>query len=227
MPKSGLSATQVLKTLRENYNPPRTFLYFRTPLDLLIATVLSAQCTDARVNVVTETILYPKYKTVDDYLKTPRSELEDDVHSCGTYRAKAKYIHGICEILKREHGGKVPQTLAELVKLPGVGRKTAAVVLWAAFKKNEAFAVDTHVMRVAKRLGLTRHKEQGKIELDLMKALPPNDWGYMTTHLISHGRAVCTARNRACGRCVFQKMCPSSRVMGRPDLAADKGKRGK
>lgn len=215
---SAIPLETALKTLRETYKPPRTFLHFRTPLDLLVATILSAQCTDKRVNIVTQT-LYRKYQTPQDYVNVSRQELEDDIHSCGTYRNKARYLQEMCGMLIDKHQGHVPQTMEELTELPGVGRKTAAIILWACFGKNEGIAVDTHVLRVSKRLGLTTHTEQGKVERDLMKGLPSKDWGYLTTLLISHGRAVCTARNRACDKCVFQKDCPSSRTRNLPDLA--------
>lgn len=217
MPKK-ITAESALKTLRATYHPPRTFLRFSTPLDLLVATILSAQCTDARVNIVTQT-LYKKYKTPEDYVRAKRSELEDDIHSCGTYRNKAKYIQEMCGILMDKHAGKVPQTMDDLVELPGVGRKTASIILWACFGKNEGIAVDTHVLRVSKRLGLTMHTDQGKVEKDLMKGLPSSEWGYLTTLIISHGRTVCTAYNRACDKCVFQKDCPSSWTRNLPDLA--------
>lgn len=216
--KSALTAPIVLQKLKAIYTPPRTFLTWRTPLDLLIVTILSAQCTDARVNIVSKA-LYRKYKTPQDYLQVSRIELEQDIHSCGTYRNKAKFIQELCAILLEKHGGKVPQTMEELIALPGVGRKTASIILYAAFGKNEGIAVDTHVLRLARRLGLTRAKVQHKIELDLMRATPKEDWGLLNTLLISHGRAVCTARNRQCGKCVFQKECPSSLVLGKRDLA--------
>ena len=215
-----LSATDVLRTLRKMYKPPKTFLHFRTPLDLLVATVLSAQCTDARVNLVTKTILYPKYNTPEDYVRVSRSELEKDIRTCGFFRTKAKYIQGICCLLVEEHGGKVPDTMEELTKLPGVGRKTAAIVLRVCFGKNEGIPVDTHVMRLSKRLGLSRSITQHTIECDLMWSLPRKDWGLFTKLLVSHGRTVCTAKNRQCGRCVFKKKCPSSVVTRRQDLAS-------
>jgi endonuclease-3 len=145
--------------------------------------------------------------------------LEEDIHSCGTYRNKAKYIQTMCRLLIERHGGKVPDTMEELVKLPGIGRKTAAIITYAAYGKPQAIAVDTHVMRLARRLGLSRHTNPDKISLDLMKAVPRKNWGALTTLLISHGRAVCTARKRMCDRCVFRKSCPSSLVTGKKDLA--------
>lgn len=213
-----LSLRIVLDTLGTRHTPPKTFLQFRTPLDLLVATVLSAQCTDARVNIVTRDILYPKYKTASDYRSVSRAELERDIHSCGTYRNKAKYIQLMCGMLIDRHTGRVPSTMKELTALPGVGRKTASVVLSAAFDKHEGIAVDTHVLRVARRLGLSRGVTPESVERDLMRGASKQEWGKVTTLLISHGRSICTARNRACSQCPFSARCPSSRVTGKPDL---------
>lgn len=213
-----ITTASVLRTLEKLYEPPRTFLHWRTPLDLLVATILSAQCTDARVNIVTKT-LYKKYQKPEDYVHVSRKELEDDIHSCGTYRNKARFIQEMSARLISHHKGEVPQTMEELIKLQGVGRKTASIILWACFGKNEGIAVDTHVIRVSQRLGLTRHKDPKRIELDLMQSLPKNKWGEFTTLIITHGRAVCTARNRQCEKCIFKKKCPSSLVMGRKDQA--------
>jgi len=208
----------VLAALKRLYHPPRSFLKWKTPLDLLVATILSAQCTDKRVNIVTQS-LFRKLRKPEDYLRISRKELEADIHSCGTFHMKAKHIQELCKILLAEHGGKVSRTMEELTKLPGVGRKTAAIVLYAAFGKNEGIATDTHVMRLARRLGLTRHKTQEKIERALMELYPRKEWGRMNALFISHGRAVCTAKNRQCEKCVFRKRCPSSLVMGKKDLA--------
>ncbi len=218
MMKVSLTGGAVLRRLEKLHAPPRTFLHWRTPLDLLVATILSAQCTDVRVNIVTKT-LYKKYQTPQDYVAVPRKELEKDIHSCGTYRNKARFIQEMCARLISHHHGKVPQTMGELTALQGVGRKTASIILWACFGKNEGIAVDTHVIRVSQRLGLTKHKDPKRIELDLMKALPNKKWGEFTTLIITHGRAVCTARNRQCEKCVFKKECPSSLVLGRKDVA--------
>jgi len=218
MPKN-IPVVIVLRKLKKLYRPPRTFLRWRTPLDLLVVTILSAQCTDARVNVVSKD-LFRKYRRPQEYLRVSRGELERAIRSCGAYRNKARFIQGLCTMLLEKHRGRVPQTMEELIELPGVGRKTAAIVLWAAFGRNEGIAVDTHVLRLARRLGLTKEKQQSKIELDLMRQTPRREWGNVTTLLISHGRAVCTARNRKCEQCVFKKKCPSSRVMGRPDRAS-------
>jgi endonuclease-3 len=218
---TALTAPEILRKLRAKYRPPRTFLDWDTPLDLLIATILSAQCTDARVNIVTKN-LFHRFRTPQDYLSVPRSVIEAAIHSCGTYRNKARFIQELCAILLAEHDGKVPQTMDALIKLPGVGRKTASIILYACFGKNEGIAVDTHVMRLAQRLGLSRHADPKRIELDLMSVLPPKQWGTLTTLLISHGRAVCTARNRQCGACIFKKTCLSSLVEGRKDCAQPK-----
>ncbi len=205
-----MDASSVIAALEKLYDPPKTFLDFRTPLDLTIATVLSAQCTDDRVNFVTKNILYPKYKTPEDYLAVPRQQIEEDIHSCGTYRNKAKYIQEMCRMLIDDFGEEVPSTIEQLIKLPGVGRKTAAVITNAAFGNIEAVAVDTHVIRLSRRLGLTQHENPDKISLDLMEQAPKSKWGVLTTLLISHGRAVCTARKPKCSECVFKDECPSS-----------------
>lgn len=216
----GLPVTVTLGKLQRLYHPPRTFLHWRTPLDLLVVTVLSAQCTDARVNLVSRA-LFRKYQTVEDYLHVSRRKLEQDIRSCGAYHNKARFIQELCRILAERHHSKVPQTMEALMALPGVGRKTAAIILYAAFGRNEGIAVDTHVLRLSRRLGLTRETRQGSIEIDLMRKTPRKLWGRLTPLLISHGRAICTARNRRCAKCVFRHQCPSSLVLGRRDLAKD------
>lgn len=220
--KNGIPLATVLKELDRLYDPPRTFLEYRTPLDLLVAVILSAQCTDAMINKITKETLYPKYKTCEDYLVVSRTELEQDIRRSGHFRSKAKYIQETCQILLKKHGGEVPRTMEELVELRGVGRKTASVVLSAAFGINDGIAVDTHVQRLSQRLGLSTHHDPIKIELDLMAA-PRKQWRDVTVLLISHGRAVCTARSRKCGACVFKDKCPSSLTRGKPDLAKPKG----
>jgi endonuclease III len=222
----GLTMPRVLKDLSKLYKPPKTFLHFRTPIDLLVAVILSAQCTDARVNIVTQSILYPKYKTAQDYLDVPRNELEQDIRSCGTFRMKAKHIQEACALLVSKHNGIVPDTMEELLELQGVGRKTASVILSAAYNKNLGIAVDTHVQRLSQRLGLSAHHDPKKIELDLIAQAPRPQWRRVTTLLISHGRAVCTARARKCGACIFKQDCPSSLVMGRSDKAKPKRRPG-
>lgn len=214
-----LTVITVERVLARLYHPPKTFLRHRTPFDLLIVTILSAQCTDVRVNEVSQK-LFQKYQKPEDYVNASQRTLENVIRSTGFFHMKAKNIRALCRILLTKHGGEVPQTMAELTALPGVGRKTAAIILSVAFGKNEGIAVDTHVLRLSRRLGLTRHKDQNKVERDLMKSLPRKYWGRINPLLISHGRAICTARNRKCGKCVFQKECPSSSVMGRNDRAA-------
>lgn len=207
----------VLRELKRLYRPPKSFLHWRTPLDLLIATILSARCTDAQVNRVTPE-LFRLCSTTQDYLTLSRVELERLIHSCGTFHSKAKYIHALCKKLKVEHGGAVPQTMEALTALPGVGRKTACIVLYGAFGKNEGIAVDTHVFRVARRLGLSKGKTPERVERDLMELFPWAEWGRINALFISHGRAVCTSQRRKCERCVFKRKCPSSLVAGRRDL---------
>jgi endonuclease-3 len=208
----------ILVQLKQLYRPPKSFLEWRTPLDLLVATILSARCMDAQVNRVAPR-LFQHCRKPEDYLRLPRRELERIIHPCGTFRSKARYIHLLCRKLVAEHRGAVPRTMEELTKLPGVGRKTAAIVLHTAFGKNEGIAVDTHVFRVARRLGLSRGKTPERVERDLTRCFPRGEWGRLNTLFISHGRAVCTARNRKCSACVFRKGCPSSLVLGRVDWA--------
>ncbi len=220
--KNGVPLARVLSKLGGIYDPPLTFLTYRTTLDLLVAVILSAQCTDAMVNRITSETLYRKYAKPEDYVRVPREELEQDIRRSGHYHAKAKYIQETCQLLIERHKGEVPETMEELIELRGVGRKTASVVLSAAFGKNEGIAVDTHVQRLSQRLGLSTHHDPKKIELDLMEAAPRKKWRDVTVLLISHGRAICTARGRKCGACVFKKECPSSLVLGKPDLAVPK-----
>jgi len=209
---------RILQELKKLYRPPKSFLHWETPLDLLIATILSARCTDAQVNRVTPE-LFRRCRTVQDYLTLSRGKLEQLIHSCGTFRSKAKYIHMLCAKLKKDHGGAVPRTMEELTALSGVGRKTACIVLYGAFGKNEGIAVDTHVFRVARRLGLSKGKTPERVEQDLMRLFPRKEWGRINALMISHGRAVCTGQRRQCEQCVFRKDCPSSLAMRKRDLA--------
>lgn len=211
----------MLKRLKKLYSPPKTFLDYKTPLDLLVATILSAQCTDARVNIVTKS-LFKKYRTPADYLRVSQTILEKDIYSCGTYRTKAKHIQGLCQMLLEKHTGMVPDSMEKLTGLPGVGRKTASIILSVLFGKHEGIAVDTHVLRVSQRLGLSACADPKRVEQDLMRDTPTREWGNINTLLISHGRAICTARNRHCEACVFQQKCPSSHMLNRPDLAKAK-----
>lgn len=220
MPIRGLTTNEVLKDLGKLYKPPRTFLNWDTPFHLLMATVLSAQCTDKMVNKISPG-LFQKYRGPTDVLQVSTEELERDIHSCGHYHNKAKYLKAASALVLKNFKGEVPSTMQELLTLPGVGRKTAAVILYAAFGMNEGLAVDTHVMRVSRRLGLTKSKYQDRIELDLMHSAAQSQWGTLHTLLIMHGRGMCTARNRKCPECVFKHRCPSSLVLGRPDLAKE------
>jgi endonuclease-3 len=181
------------------------------PLQLLIATILSAQCTDKRVNIVTKE-LFKKYRSVTDYANAPLVELEQAVKTTGFFRNKAKNIRACCRKLIEHHGGKVPQTMEELTQLDGVGRKTANVVLGNAFGINAGVVVDTHVARLSQRLDLTKQKDPEKIERDLMALVPQKQWTLFSHGLIWHGRRRCSARKPDCGHCEIKKLCPQISV---------------
>jgi endonuclease-3 len=202
---------QVLEVLPQVYPGAHCELDFRNPLQLLVATILSAQCTDKRVNMVTPA-LFKKYRTAKDYADAPRAELETAIKSTGFYRNKAKSIRAAMRAIAEEHGGKVPDTMEKLRELPGVGRKTANVVLGNAFEKNEGIVVDTHVIRLSQRLGLTKRKDAVKIELDLMKLIPRERWTDWSHWLIWHGRRRCFARKPDCSQCEIFRLCPSGKV---------------
>ena len=199
----------VLTELKKLYPNADCTLDWSTPLELLVATILAAQCTDARVNIVTKS-LFKKYKKAEDYISVPQEELEQDIRSCGTYHMKAKAIQETCGILLEKHNGEVPKTMKEMLELRGVGRKTAAIVLGTAFGVVEGIPIDTHNIRLLQRLGLTTKKTQDTIEKDMMQKTSQHDWITLSHLMVAHGRAVCTARNRACHRCVFKDSCPSS-----------------
>lgn len=183
-------------------------LNFSNPLELLIATILSAQCSDVQVNKVTPS-LFKKYRSARDYAEADPAALEDDLRAIGLYRAKAKNIRACCRLLVDEHGGKVPETMDALVQLPGVGRKTANVVLGNAFDQNVGVVVDTHVARLSARFGLTRQTDPKKIEPVLMKLVPQKDWTLFSHWLIWHGRRRCKAINPDCPNCEIKDLCPS------------------
>jgi len=183
-------------------------LDFANPLELLVATILSAQCTDVRVNIVTKT-LFKRCRTAADYAAIPLEELEEIVRSTGFYRNKAKSIRGMGAALVERHGGEVPRTIGELSALPGAGRKTANVVLGNAFGINEGVVVDTHVGRLSLRLGLTTESDPVKVEQDLMKLFPREQWTLLSHWLIWHGRRRCKARNPDCEACELRSLCPS------------------
>jgi endonuclease III len=208
------------------YPDAHTELDFRNPLQLLVATILSAQCTDKRVNMVTPA-LFKKYRTAKDYANAPQAELEKAIRSTGFYRNKTKSIRAAMRAIAEKHGGKIPDTMEQLRALPGVGRKTANVVLGNAFGKNEGIVVDTHVGRLSQRLGLTKHKDPEKIERDLMKLVPREHWTDWSHWLIWHGRRRCYARKPDCSRCEVFRLCPSGKNFLRtgqamkPDSATD------
>jgi endonuclease-3 len=204
---------EIITLLKKEYPDVRTALDHSNPLELLVATILSAQSTDRQVNVVTKN-LFKKYRTPEDYIQTPLDELDKDIHSINFHKNKAKNIKELCELLVENFGGKVPDNMEDLIMLPGVARKTANVVLWSAFGKNEGIAVDTHVKRVSARLGLTENTNPDKIEKDLMITVPKNDWGLFSLLLIKHGREICTAKKPRCQDCVLNKICPSAFTFG-------------
>jgi endonuclease-3 len=196
---------RILKILKSTYPHVKTALHHRTPLEMLIATILSAQCTDVRVNEVTKT-LFKKLRTARDYAEVPLADLEEMIRPTGFFRNKAKSIKGCCTILVDKYDGKVPKTMEELVKLPGVARKTANVVLGSAFGI-PGIVVDTHVKRVSQRLGLTKEKDPVKIEFDLMALIPKKDWIDFSHQMIWHGRRMCPARKPKCPECPLAKLC--------------------
>lgn len=204
--------SEILKRLEREYaGTPQTALRFSTPFELLVATILSAQTTDAQVNKVTEP-LFKKYPTVEDFAKTAPEKLSKDVASVNFYKNKAKNINNTAKMILEQFGGKVPKTMPELVTLPGVARKTANIVLSTVFGINEGIAVDTHVKRLANRLGLTKHDDPVKIENDLMPATPRKEWGNLSHLLIFHGRKICQARKPKHGECVLFDLCPSKNI---------------
>jgi len=202
---------RIIDLLAQAYPEARIALNFRNPLELLVATILSAQCTDKRVNMVTES-LFKKYRTAAAYAAADPAVFEQEIHSTGFYRNKAKSILGAAARIVSDFGGRVPATMDELLMLPGVARKTANVVLSGAFGQSSGIVVDTHVTRLAQRLKLTRHKDNSgdRIEKDLMAVVPPAEWAAFGNRLIWHGRMVCDARKPNCAACTLSKLCPSA-----------------
>ncbi len=198
---------RIITGLRERYPVAECALRHDSPFQLLIATILSAQCTDERVNIVTAT-LFARYPTAQDLARVPLKTLEKLIQSTGFFRNKAKNIQGCCQQLMELYNGQVPRSLEALVQLPGVGRKTANVVMGTAFGEATGVVVDTHVTRISRRLGLTRHTDAVKIERDLIKLLPSAEWIGFSHRVIHHGRQVCQARKPQCEKCVFQDFCP-------------------
>ena len=201
-------AEELARELPRIYPTAHCELDYKNPLELLVATILSAQCTDVRVNIVTKE-LFKRCKTADDYAAIQQEELEEIVRSTGFYRNKAKSLRGMGTALVERHAGKVPSTMAELSAIPGAGRKTANVVLGNAFDINEGVVVDTHVGRLSLRLGLTTNSDPVKVELDLMKLFPQEQWTLLSHWLIWHGRRRCRARNPDCKECELRSLCPS------------------
>lgn len=201
--------TRLLKALDEEYGTEyRCYLNHETPWQLLIAVIMSAQCTDARVNLVTGD-LFKKYDTLEKFACADQKELEQDIHSTGFYRMKAKNIIACCKALVERHGGQVPHSLEELTKLAGVGRKTANVIRGNIYHE-PSIVVDTHVKRISRKLGLTCEEDPEKIEYDLMKVLPKEHWILWNIHIITLGRTICIARNPKCGQCFLSQDCPSA-----------------
>lgn len=201
---------RILKLLRKEYtNVVGTALNFSNALELLVATILSAQCTDKRVNKVIR-ILFEKYKTAADYAKADVKELQDIIRSTGFYRNKAKFIKSATKKIVEDFNSEIPGSIEEMIKLPGVGRKTANVVLSNAFGIHEGVAVDTHVMRLSKRLGFTEEKDRDKIERDLMNLFLRDQWFELANLILAHGRTACKARRPECGACVIYHFCPSA-----------------
>ncbi len=200
-------AQEILAALARTYPQAHCELDYSSPLDLLVATILSAQCTDKRVNIVTKE-LFRVCKTAADFVALPQEQLEEIVHTTGFFRAKAKNIKACCTALVERHGGEVPRTMDELTALAGVGRKTANVVLGNAFGINVGVVVDTHVQRLTARLGLTRETTPEKIEQDMMRLVPCEQWAVFSHWLIWHGRRRCDARKPDCAQCEIAKLCP-------------------
>jgi len=200
---------QIIRLLKRAYPDAKCSLNHSNAFELLVATILSAQCTDERVNIVTAD-LFRKYRKPEDYLKVSEKELQKDIRTTGFFRNKTKSIQGTVKVLTESHGGEVPDTMEELLELPGVARKTANVVLGNAFGVKSGIVVDTHVTRLTHRLGLTEQKTAEKIERDLIELVPRKDWVIFSHLLIYHGRKICKARNPSCAECVVEKLCPSS-----------------
>ncbi|MBN2199640.1 MAG: endonuclease III [Candidatus Aminicenantes bacterium] len=216
----------ILRILRRVYPRSRTALAFENPLQILVATILSAQCTDERVNSLTPA-LFKKYRTAADFASADRAELEAAIRPTGFFRNKAKSIIGASGKIVAEFGGRVPGTMAELLTLPGVARKTANIVLSSAFGRAEGIAVDVHVARLAGRLGLSREKVPEKIERDLLAVVPRRDWLDFNFMLVNHGRAVCRARKPLCSECPLRALCPSAGKIETPRPKTSAGLRSR
>jgi len=204
---------KIIDLLEEVHPDAKIALRFSNPLELLVATMLSAQCTDEKVNEVTKE-LFKKYRTAEDYAKIDLETLEKDIKPTGFYRNKAKNLKKACQMLVDKFDSEVPKTMRDLMSLPGVARKTANIVLSNAYGIIEGIAVDTHVLRLAKRLGLTENKNRDKIERDLMEIVPKEKWLRFTDLMVFHGRRICTAKKPKCSQCILNKICPSASTFG-------------
>lgn len=200
---------KIIKLLKKQHPEAKCALRHKNTLELLISTILSAQCTDQRVNIVTEK-LFKKYKNAKDYAKANLKEFEKEIYSTGFYRNKAKNIIAACNIIDKKHKGKVPKDFNQLLELPGVARKTANCVMGTAFNIPSGIVVDTHVSRITQRLGLTKNTDPNKIEQDLIKIIPKDNWIMFSHWLIWHGRKICDARKPRCEICLLNKLCPSA-----------------
>ena len=200
---------KIITILEKEYPDPKTALIFSTPHQLLVATILSAQCTDARINLVTEN-LFKKYKTIKSFADANPEEFEQDIRPTGFYKNKTRNIIAASKIIAEKYNGQIPDNMEDLITLPGVARKTANVVLSEAFDKEEGIAVDTHVIRLSNLLGIANNKDPKKIEVDLMKDTERKDWSKLSNLLILHGRNTCIARKPKCEICALNKICPSA-----------------
>jgi endonuclease-3 len=205
------TAPEIISLLKETYPDARCALDYRNPYELLCATILSAQCTDVRVNMVTPTV-FARYPTPFELARANPAEVEEIIKSTGFFRNKTKSLIGMAQAVVADHNGQIPSTMEELRRLPGVGRKTANVVLGNAYHTNEGVTVDTHVTRLSRLLGLSAEQDPVKIEQELMRLFPQQDWALLSHLLIFHGRQVCVARRPKCADCVLSRLCPSSLV---------------
>ena len=201
---------EMIRILRKKYPGSHTALKFETPLQILVSTILSAQCTDKRVNQVTPS-LFQKYQTSADFAAASQAELEEVIRSTGFYRNKAKNIIGASKKITEDFGGRIPDNMEDLLTLPGVARKTANIILSSAFKKAEGIAVDTHVKRLSQRLGLSKEKDPDRIERDLMRIVPREDWIEFNYLFVNYGREICQARKPKCPECELKHLCPSAK----------------
>lgn len=205
---------RIIRLLQREYPHNKIALKFSDPLELLVSTILSAQCTDERVNKVTKT-LFRKYKNINDYVRADFKKFEQDIRPTGFYKNKARNIINATQQIMKKFKRKVPQTMEELLTLPGIGRKTANIILTFAFGKIEGIVVDTHVIRLSKRLGLSKNTNPEKIEQDLIKMIPKNYWKDFSSLIMEHGRKICLARKPFCERCILKHICPSFKVFSK------------